>query len=479
MAPDRRRFLQAIGTVTAGGLLAGCQSSGDGTATESPDGTPSDRTATPDGTPTPDRPERATDPETLRRRAREFVRLLVDGEFETAHSRLTEQARNSITVDGLRQAWQGSAGTKGSLSEIVSASYEGADSNDQEVVVVRARFSDGRQRFGFGFTEGGINTFRILPSQTAEWTPPAYADESAFSERELTLDAPGECSLGATLTIPDGEGSVPGVVLVHGNGAQDRDQTVGPNKTFKDIAWGLASRGIAVLRYDKRTVACEVNKADVTIDDVVTDDALTAIDRLRSVERVSDDDVFVAGHSFGGLLAPRIAARDGNLAGVVMLAPGPARPIHETIVDQTKHLANLDGTVTEQEREQIQQVEQLAEKIRTLDIADDEVINGFGGDEYYRTLQEYDHTATIQQLSIPRYIAQGGRDWQVTDEADLPIWREALDGEESATIEVYPDLNHRFQVSTGKETAAEYQQPDSHVAKRLVEGVATFIESSV
>jgi dienelactone hydrolase len=476
MAANRRRFLRTLGTATAGVLLAGCQSGGDGTATESPTDTTTDGPATPTGTPDGSS-DQSTDPDALQRRAREFVQSLADGEFEQAHGRLTDQAADAITVDGLRQAWQNSAGTKGALDEIVSASYEGTDSNDQEVVVVRARFAEGRQRFAFGFTEGGINTFRILPAETAEWTPPAYADESVFSERELTLDAPSDCSLGATLSMPDGEGSVPGVVLVHGNGAQDRDQTVGPNKTFKDIAWGLASRGIAVLRYDKRTYACDVDKADVTIDDVVTDDALSAIDRLRSSERVNEDDVFVAGHSFGGLLAPRIATRDGNLAGVVMLAPS-ARPIHEVIVDQTRHLATLDGTVTDAERQRIEQVEGLAEKIRTLDIGDDEVVNSFGGDEYYRTLQEYDHTATIQQLSIPRYIAQGGRDWQVTDEEDLPIWRDALDGEESATIEVYPDLNHRFQVSTGKETAAEYQRPDNHVAERLVVDVADFISAN-
>jgi dienelactone hydrolase len=95
-----------------------------------------------------------------------------------------------------------------------------------------------------------------------------------------------------------------------------------------------------------------------------------------------------------------------------------------------------------------------------------------------RTLREYDHTAAIQELSIPRYIAQGGSDWQVTDEEDLPIWREALDGEESATIELYPDLNHRFQVSTGEQTAAEYREPDSHVAERLVDGVADFIDEA-
>lgn len=476
MAANRRRFLRTLGTATAGVLLAGCQSGSDGTATESPTDATTDGPATP--TATPDGSEQSTDPDELQRRAREFVQSLADGEFEQAHGRLTDQAADAITVDGLRQAWRGNVGPKGALDGIVSASYEGTDSNDQDVVVVRARFADGRQRFAFGFTEGGINTFRILPAETAEWTPPAYADQSSFSERDLTLDAPGDCSLGATLTMPDGEGSVPGVVLVHGNGAQDRDQTVGPNKTFKDIAWGLASRGIAVLRYDKRTYTCDVDKADVTIDDVVTDDALTAIDRLRSVEHVNEDDVFVAGHSFGGLLAPRIATRDGNLAGVVMLAPGPARPISEAIVDQTRHLATLDGTVTDAERQRIEQVEQIAEKIRTLDIGDDEVVNGFGGDEFYRTLQEYDHTAAVREVSVPRYVAQGGQDWQVTVEEDLPIWREALEGEESATIEVYPDLNHRFQVSTGKETAAEYQRPDNHVAKRLVVDVADFISAN-
>jgi dienelactone hydrolase len=218
-----------------------------------------------------------------------------------------------------------------------------------------------------------------------------------------------------------------------------------------------------------------VNKADVTIDDVVTEDALTAIDRLQSVGRVNEGDVFVAGHSFGGLLAPRIADRDGDLAGVVMLAPGPARPINEAIVAQTEHLANLDGTVTDAERQQLARVEAVAESIRTLDIADDEVVNSFGGDEYYRTLQAYDHTAAVQEVSVPRYIAQGGQDWQVTVEEDLRIWRDALEGEASATIEVYPDLNHRFQVSTGKETAAEYQRPDNHVAERLVAGVAAFV----
>ncbi|MEF8786715.1 MAG: alpha/beta fold hydrolase [Haloarculaceae archaeon] len=471
MHASRRRFLQSIATLTAGGLIAGCQSDAESDEMKSPTQT-TDGTATP--TTTPDESaEQSTDPDALKRRAREFVQLLADGEFERAHGRLTDQAGSSVSVDDLQQAWEGNTGAKGGLEGIGSASYDGADAKGQEVVVVRVRFNEGRRRFVFGFTDEGVNTIRIRPSETAEWTPPSYVDQSAFTERELTLSAPGDCSLGATLTVPESGQTVPGVVLVHGNGAQDRDETIGPNKTFKDIAWGLASRGAAVLRYDKRTYACDVDRADATIDDIVTDDALTALDRLRSVEGV--DSVFVAGHSFGGLLAPRIAKRDGNLAGVVMLAAGPARSMADAIVAQTEHLANVDGTVTDDEREQLERVKTVAEKIRTLDIDDDEVVNNYGGDEYYRTLQEYDHTATVQDLSIPRYVAQGGSDWQVTVADDLDNWQTALDGESTATIEVYPDLNHHFQESTGRETAREYQEPDSHVAERLVADIASFV----
>lgn len=326
MNSARRRFLRALGTVGAGGLLAGCQSgSGDGTRTSATTATPTPGETPAERTPTDETPTDSLDPETLKQRAQAFLRLLADGQFEQAHQHFTDRAASVITVDRLENAWTDTAGQKGVLEQFASTSYEGTNANGRKVVVVVAEFADGRQQFTFGFTEAGIAAFRITEPTTAEWTPPAYADESTFSEREVTLDTAGECSLGATLTLPDGDASVPGVVLVHGNGPQDRDETVGPNKTFKDLARGLATRGIAVLRYDKRTYACDVDLAEVTIDDVVTDDALTAVERLRAVDRV--DGVFVAGHSFGGLLAPRIANRDGDLAGVVMLAPSPARPM--------------------------------------------------------------------------------------------------------------------------------------------------------
>lgn len=86
--------------------------------------------------------------------------------------------------------------------------------------------------------------------------------------------------MGGTLLPPtDGE-SVPGAVIVHGSGPTDRDGTHGPNKPYKQLAWGLASRGVPVLRCDKRTFACAADPTAVTIDAVVTDDALAVARRV-------------------------------------------------------------------------------------------------------------------------------------------------------------------------------------------------------
>ncbi len=90
------------------------------------------------------------------------------------------------------------------------------------------------------------------PAPEVPYAPPDYAVAGAYTEREVTVGS-GEWALPGTLTMPAGPGRFPAVVLVHGSGPNDRDETFGPNKTFKDLALGLASRGVAVLRYDKRT----------------------------------------------------------------------------------------------------------------------------------------------------------------------------------------------------------------------------------
>ena len=81
-----------------------------------------------------------------------------------------------------------------------------------------------------------------------------------------------------------------GVVLVHDSGPNDRDESIGPNKIFRDIAWGLASQGISVLRYDKRTLK-HVKQltpeliAEMTVKEEVIEDALLALKLMRQTNR--------------------------------------------------------------------------------------------------------------------------------------------------------------------------------------------------
>ncbi|MFC7059670.1 alpha/beta hydrolase family protein [Halovenus salina] len=239
---------------------------------------------------------------------------------------------------------------------------------------------------------------------------------------------------------------------------------------------GAASRGIAVLRYDKRTNACDVDRSDVTVNDVTTDDAVTALKRLRSQEGVAADSVFVVGHSLGGVLAPRIATRDERLAGVLMLAPGPTRPIAETVLDQRRHLIEQQNLSESEREEALANARERAEKIRSLDIDDDEVVLGLGGREYFQSLAEYDGPEAAAELEIPRFVGQGDRDYQVTPDGDFPIWRETLSDQSNVRLELYEGLNHLFQDGTGPSTGAEYFNADAVFDQRVVEDITTFVE---
>jgi uncharacterized protein len=258
------------------------------------------------------------------------------------------------------------------------------------------------------------------------------------------------------------------VVLVHGSGPNDRDETVGGNRPFRDLAWGLASRGVAVLRYDKRTrVHGPSMPAEIGLDEEVMDDAVAAIDLLRLRPEVESGAVFVLGHSLGGMLAPEIARRSGDVAGVVILA-GPARPFLEVLREQLEYIASLESDPEAPGRVQIDSI------LAGLDGA----VGGAPPDSllgvpmgYWQQLQAMDPVAAAGELSVPMMILQGGRDYQVT-EADLALWRRGLAGRDDVTTRLYPELNHLFAPGAGTATPAEYMSEVKHVAPVVIEDLA-------
>ena len=157
------------------------------------------------------------------------------------------------------------------------------------------------------------------------------------------------------------------MVLVHGSGPNDRDETIGANKPFRDLAWGLATRSIAVLRYEKRTKQypgklMATGVGQFTAQEESIDDALSAVGQLRGTEGIDPKRIFVLGHSLGGTLAPRIGQADPKITGLIIMA-GSTRPLEDMVVEQTRYLISLNGTPTAEGEAKLSEVQLIAAKV--------------------------------------------------------------------------------------------------------------------
>ena len=333
--------------------------------------------------------------------------------------------------------------------------------------------------------DGKISGLNFQPAATptpAAYIQPAYVDTSKFTEEEVTVGS-GKWALPGTLTLPTGKGPFPVVVLVHGSGPNDRDETIGPNRPFKDIAWGLASQGIAVLRYDKRTNAhAEAFTPEVlqnlTLDDETSDDAILAAKLLARDKRIDPGQIYVLGHSQGGMAAPRIGAQYPDLAGLIILA-GLAGRLEDTVTDQLTYIAGLDGTISEAEKSQLQMVKTAAAKVKdpalSVDTPAEELPLGIPA-AWWLDLRDYHPAETAKTLAMPILLLQGGRDYQVT-KADFDLWQQTLKDKKNAKLIFYPDLNHLFIAGEGMATPEEYMQPAS-VAQTVIDQIAEWIKAA-
>lgn len=322
--------------------------------------------------------------------------------------------------------------------------------------------------------DGKIVGFLIQPAPPPP--APAVAADASFHETDFSVDE-GERALPGTLAMPNGEGPFPAVVLVHGSGPQDRDETIGANKPFLDIARGLAAQGIAVLRYEKRTQARPQDFAnrDFSVDDETTSDAVLAVAALRNTPGIDSNRVFVLGHSQGGMMAPRIAAKSGHVAGLVLLA-APSRSLLDIVIEQNRRLAVLDdGKTSDAERAAI---DNLVEQVRlTRDPKTDPATKTVLGLPvgYWRSVDALDPVKDAETDALPMLVLQGARDIQVVD-ADWQGWKAAFHDDPKVTFKLYEKLNHLGIAGEGEGSLAEYMQP-GHVDAQLIDDVAAWVKA--
>ena len=332
------------------------------------------------------------------------------------------------------------------------------------------------------FSQSGVTgTFYLRPAGAAtSAVPPPPAEPVPYLQEEVTFTN-GDVTLAGTLTIPEGQGPFPAVVLITGSGAQNRDEEIFGLRPFRWIADYLTRRGIAVLRYDDRGVGGSSGTIQTATSEDFALDALAGVGLLATRGDIRSDAIGLIGHSEGGIVAPMAAARSPSVAFIVLLA-GTAVTGEQILYAQGERILRANGATAEQLRIQREVQEMLFRAVRT----------GEGWDEAQRIVEEqaraaiaelpeeqraaipdldtfvrtraqqqlvavqlpwfrffldFDPATVLEQVNVPVLALFGEKDLQVPPDVNVGPMRAALERAPTTdyTIEVIPGANHLFQ----------------------------------
>ncbi len=299
---------------------------------------------------------------------------------------------------------------------------------------------------------------------------------------KITVGAGTAFPLNGLLTLPDDVSArVPAVVTVHGSGPSDMDERVMKLTPFKDLAEGLAARGVASLRYDKRTFAYkkQLAKTSITVKEETVEDALLAVEQLKNDPRIDPARVFLLGHSMGAMLAPRIDAEGADVRGLILLAGTPYR-LEEVVL---KQLARAGGNGP------LGLIVKLEHKIFSkkfnglYEMSDDEAKKKkFAGSlslYYFKEMGQKTAADYLAESEKPVLILQGGMDSQVLAEDDFKAFQALLAGRPDTVFRLYPGLNHLFVTAFSNSAlkAAKEYSVERHIGDEVLCDIAEFVLS--
>ncbi len=313
--------------------------------------------------------------------------------------------------------------------------------------------------------------------------------------------------LSGTLTIPEGNGHFPGVVLITGSGAQNRDEAIMGHKPFLVIADRLTRNGIAVLRYDDRGVGkSQGTNAEVTTADLATD-AEAAFQFLKSHKDINPSAVGLLGHSEGALIAAIVAASNNDVDFIVSMA-GPGVKGEEILFRQQADISRLSG-IKEEEIKTSAAINRKLFDIITKEKddlkAEEKVMNyyskvlskqkispqereklmsqlqsSFNASAYpwLRFFLTTDPSVYWKKVKCPVLALNGEKDTQVAADINLPAIDKAVKAGGNNNIKTVklPELNHLFQhCKTG--LPSEYGQIEETISPEVLEIICEWIKS--
>jgi pimeloyl-ACP methyl ester carboxylesterase len=317
--------------------------------------------------------------------------------------------------------------------------------------------------------------------------PYPYRDEEVSYDNKVQ-----NVTLAATLTIPQGKGPFPAVVLITGSGPQDRDESLLGHKPFLVLSDYLTRHGIAVLRADDRGTAKSTGDfSTATTADFATDtDA--GILYLKSRSEIDPHKIGLIGHSEGGVIAPMIAARNKDVAFIVMMA-GTGVPGDQILVAQGEAIQIATGMSPDEAAKKAAKEKELLTLVETEKdeaVLEKEMKEKMAGDipedqmgaqikqvtsPWFRYFLTYDPAIALHKVTCPVLAINGALDKQVLPSQNLPAIRKALANNPHAEVDELPGLNHLFQTAkTG--SPSEYAQIEETISPVALDKMAIWIQ---
>ncbi|OWA35778.1 hypothetical protein B9G55_07730 [Saccharibacillus sp. O16] len=419
--------------------------------------------------------------------AKRFMTLLLRGDAKAARGLLSDSLRQVMNEQALNAWMEGIVTAYGRPQQLQKIMFHDTSVHRNAEMTYAAK-SGTPIPITIRFDRSGKIDDLLIPTLYPNaYQPPAYDVKGTYREQEITVGS-GTFALPGTLTVPSGKGSFPVAVLVHGSGPNDRDNSIGGAKTFRDLAVGLAGKGIASLRYEKRTRehALKTDYAPFTVREETVDDAAAAVAKLRQTPGIDRSRIFVLGHSQGGMLIPRIIEQTQRklgasaLHGAVVMA-GPSVPIEDMMLRQYEDMVKTvrENGASPQQIEGVEQ--QLAffrsqyELLQSPLFSAKDGLKGFvlPHPEWWYDFRNYRGGDLAAKQNLPMFIMQGDNDLQVNMD-NLDGWKKALSARRNVAYKQYPKLNHLFVRSDTQSTGAEYMLP-GNVPLEVIDDLAAWV----
>jgi uncharacterized protein len=410
------------------------------------------------------------------------------GKFESPDQGGAKIKVDSVTLDKTTLAF---------AMKAVNATYEGKLNTEENAAVGTFTQNGGKIPLTLKKTEK-VTTIRR--PQTPKPPYPYKTEELTYRNESAGI------KLAGTLTIPEGRGPFPAVILISGSGAQDRDEAIFRHKPFLVLADNLTRRGVAVLRVDDRGVGGSSGGTATSTSEDFAGDVEAGIAVLKARPDINGRKIGLIGHSEGGLIAPIVAARSKDVAFIVLLA-GTGLPGHEIMVMQgrligkamgatDKDLDKQDGmrkrlfeimkSETDAGKAKADMEKELKKLLEELSPEERKALGDSSSfvDSQMKTLESpwfrffltFDPRPTLTKVQCPVLALNGEKDLQVPPKENLAEIAKAIKkgGNTRVTTKELPGLNHLFQTCTTG-SVEEYGQIEETISPAALKVIGDWV----